>query len=121
MNIFKVEYSWYEGEHEETLLGKNVEREEFEKDLIKSKEFAEKLIGKEIREGEYLGKGYSVECLPQYYRQVIWFLTEKLGYVELYFDEDISYDINDSSDKNLSVTRFEKKVDSVELIMNKGV
>ena len=33
-NIFKVEYYWYEGEHEECLLIKAVEIEEFEnKDL----------------------------------------------------------------------------------------
>lgn len=48
MNIFKIEYGWYEGEHEEVLLGKGVEREEFEKDLVKGKEFAESLIDKEV-------------------------------------------------------------------------
>ncbi|MBS3167069.1 hypothetical protein J4403_02585 [Candidatus Woesearchaeota archaeon] len=118
MEVFKLEYNWYEGEHEATLLGKKVEREEFEKDLIKSKEFAEKLVGKKIKEGEYLGKGYRVECLPEYYGQVIWFFTQKLDYVELYFDEDISYDLDNFSNKKLLVTRVEKKIDRIDLTMN---
>ena len=83
-NIFRIEYSWYEGEHDETLVGNYVERNEFEKDLIKAKEFAESLMGIEIKNFEdYLGKGYSVECLPQFYNQIIWFLTNKLNYVDL--------------------------------------
>ena len=91
MNIFKVEYYWPEDEHGETLLGKEIERKEFEKDLIKAKEFAESLIGKEIKEGEYLGKGYRLECLPEYYEQIIWFLVEKAGYIECWFDDGIIY------------------------------
>ena len=39
-NIFKIEYSWPEDEHEVTLLGKNVEVKEFEKDLLEAKDFA---------------------------------------------------------------------------------
>ena len=31
LNIFKIEYYWYEEEHEEILLIKDVKREEFEK------------------------------------------------------------------------------------------
>jgi len=41
LNVFKVEYYWYEGEHEECLLIKAVEIEEFEKDLLEAKSFAE--------------------------------------------------------------------------------
>ena len=99
MNIFKIEYNWYEDDHEEVLLGKNVEREEFEKDLIKAKEFAESLIGIEIKEREYLGKGYRVDCLPEYYSQIVWFLTEKLGYIICSYDTKITYDINDHQHK----------------------
>ena len=36
INIFKIEYYWPEDEHEVTLLGKNVQREEFEKDLVEA-------------------------------------------------------------------------------------
>ena len=31
LNVFKVEYYWYEGEHEEIFLAKDVNGEEFEK------------------------------------------------------------------------------------------
>lgn len=115
LNIFKIEYYWYEGEHEETLLGKNVERADFEKDIIKAKKFAESLIGKEIKKGEYLGKGYSVQCLPEYYEQILWFLTEKLGYVECNYDEDITYYVDDSCDKKISITKSEKTIKQTEL------
>ena len=42
MNIFKIEYNWYEGEHEEILLAKDTEREQFEKDLLEAKKFCRK-------------------------------------------------------------------------------
>lgn len=106
LNLFKVEYDWYEGEHEERLLGKNVDQKQFEKDLIKAKEFAESLIGKEIKNGNYLGNGYSVECLPEYYSQIIWYLTERLGYIECYIDETMTYDVDsDSSNKRIIIRR----------------
>src|SRR3989344_9614770 len=103
LNVFKIEYHWYEGEHEETLLAKSIEREAFEKDIIKAKEFAEGLIGKEVKTGKYLGKGYRIGCLPEYYEQIIWFLTEKLGYFICHFEEKIHYTIDDSSDKRINV------------------
>lgn len=115
LNIFKIEYHWYEGEHRETLLAKAVEREEFEKDTIKAKEFAKSLIGKEIKKGEYLGKGYSIGCLPEYYEQIIWFLTKKLGYFICYFNERIHYSIDDPSDKKIEVTKSEQKTEQSEL------
>jgi len=33
------------------------------------KNFAENLKGKEIKDYNYLGKGYGVECLPEFYAQ----------------------------------------------------
>ena len=80
-NIFKIEYHWYEGEHEETLLVKEIEPEKFEEDLMEAKKFAESLIGIEIKDYDYLGKGYSTECLPEFYEQILWYLTNKLGYI----------------------------------------
>lgn len=114
-NIFKLEYNWYEGEHEETLLGKEVERDEFEKDIIKAKDFAEGLIGKEIKDGEYLGKGYRVDCLPEYYEQIIWFLTERLGYIICYFDSDINYDVVDSPNRKIEINKSERKIERGKL------
>ncbi len=115
-NLFKVEYDWHEGEHAETLLGKNAEREEFEKDLIEARNFAESLIGKNTERGDYLGKGYSVECLPEYYEQVIWFLVEKKGYAECDFDENVNYSIDDSADgKEIQIRKYEEKTETSEL------
>lgn len=115
MNIFKIEYNWYEDDHEEILLGKAIEREEFEKDILKAKEFAESLMGIEIKDGEYLGKGYHIDCLPEYYEQIIWFLTEKLGYIRCYYDSDIDYDVDDISNKKIGITKSEKKIERSEL------
>ncbi len=113
MNIFKIFYDWYEDDHEEVLLGKAVEREEFEKDLILAKEFAKSLIGKEIKSGEWLGKGYRVDCLPEYYQQIVWFLTEKLGYTVCDYNQDVQYDVDDSS--KISIIRLEQKTERKEL------
>ena len=75
--IFKISYTWYEGEHRETLLAKSVSAEAFEQDLIQAKQFAQSMFDKKINGGDYLGKGYSVQCLPEYYGQIIWFLVKK--------------------------------------------
>jgi len=115
-NIFKIEYDWYEGGHEEIFIGKNVDKEQFERDLIKAKKFAESLIGKKIKDYNYLGKGYTVECLPEYYEQIIWFLTNKMGYIECYFDEDISYHVDDDVNwRKIELTRFEKDIKHIKL------
>ena len=110
MNIFKIQYDWYEGEHEEILLAKDIKIETFEKDLIKAKKFAEKLKGKKAETGNYLGKGYSVECLPQFYGQILWYLTEKLGYIICNFKEDIDYSVDDSSSKKISIVKSKKLI-----------
>lgn len=114
-NIFKIEYTWYEGEHEKTFLGKDVEQKEFEKDLIKAKEFAESLIGKKIEDGNYLGKGYAVECLPEYYEQIVGFLINNLGYIKCYIDKEITYMVDDPSDKKISLIRLEEQIKHHEL------
>ena len=115
LNVFKVEYYWYEGEHEECLLIKAVEIEEFEKDLLEAKSFAEKLKGVEIKEGEYLGKGYKIECLPEFYEQIIWFLIEKKEYKECQLNENISYIIDDNPNKEIDITKNEKTTKRTEL------
>ena len=115
LNIFKLEYYWYEDEHEETLLIKEVKKEEFEKDLLDAKNFAERLKGIEIKEGEYRGKGYKIECLPEFYEQIIWFLTEKKEYKECQLNEDISYMIDDDSNKEISITKNEKTTKRAKL------
>ena len=114
-SLFKIEYDWYEGEHEEILLGKDVKKEAFEKDLIEARNFARSLIGKEIKSGEYLGKGYKVECLPEFYEQIIWFRVNKKDYIVYSFDEDIAYGISDSADKEIVITKSENIIEQTEL------
>ena len=117
-NIFKIKYYWYEGEEEESLVGKYVEREEFEKDLMKPKKFAKSLIGKKVEGYNYLGKGYSVECLPEYYSQIIWFLTNRLGYIDCYLDSepyDSEYIVSDMYKNKIILTRQERDIKNKEL------
>jgi hypothetical protein len=108
MNIFRLHYYWYEGEHDYVLLGKTVERAQFEKDLLTAKDFAKSLLGKKSTE---LGKGYSVECLPAYYKQIIWYLTEKLEYTQCEMNTYTDYIVDDDPPlgKNISITRTERK------------
>ena len=113
-NIFKIEYNWYEGEHEDMLIGKKVNINQFEKDLAKAKRFARGLCGKKC-EGDYLGKGYSVECLPQFYEQILWYLTYKLGYIYCYYDNDISYSIDDTHKKKILAIRYQNKTEKKEI------
>ena len=114
-NIFKVEYYWYEGEHEEVFLAKGVNEEDFEKDLLEAKDFAEKLKGVKIKEGKYLGKGYNIECLPEFYEQIIWFLIKKKQYKECQLNEDILYIIDDDSNKEIEITKNEKTTKRTKL------
>ena len=113
-NIFKIQYDWYEGEHRETMVGKGVSSAEFERNLIEARKFAERLMGKKIKSEEYLGKGYKVECLPEFYEQILWYLTEKLGYIYCYYDKDVCYGIDDD-DKKIGITKFEKKIERKEM------
>src|SRR3989344_7363154 len=114
-NIFKIQYDWYEGEHNEILVGKAVEAQQFEKELVKAKKFAESLRGKIIDKGEYLGKGYRVECLPEFYEQILWHLTEKQGYKYCHYNADVHYDIDDGYKKKIKVTKVEKIIEEKEL------
>ncbi len=115
-NIFKIQYDWYEDEHQEILIGKVVESQQFEKDFLEAKNFAESLRGKMINKGEYLGKGYRVECLPEFYEQILWYLIEKQGYKYCYYDTDVHYSVEDGNDKKIKATKFEKKIEQREIL-----
>ncbi len=119
MEIFKLSYQWYEDDHDETLLGKDVKREEFEKDLIAARNFAQSLIGNKVKiiDYKYLGLGYSVQCLPEYYAQIIWYLTEKKGYVECSRDIDIEYCIDDDcSGSKIGIRKRLEEVKWIDLL-----
>ncbi len=111
LNIFKIRYEWYEGDNGETLLAKEVTKEQFEKDLSEARDFAENLKGKEVKEGSYLGKGYSIECLPEFYVQIIWFLVEKKGYSECQYNESEDYYVDDDSEKKIGLQKRVKKTE----------
>lgn len=73
--------------------------------------FAEKLIGKKAKIKNYLGKGYAVECLPEYYEHIIGYLESKLGYVDCCADEDVEFDIDDNAHGNkIIVTKVNKNI-----------
>jgi hypothetical protein len=108
MEIFKISYTWFEGDFDETHLGKDVEKKEFERDLKEAKEFAKSLLGKKIKQGEYLGKGYNLECLPEFYSQIIWFLINKKGYIKCEIDSS-EYDIDDWSNE-INVERIDNEI-----------
>ncbi len=109
MNIFKTEYYWYEGDYGETLLAKDTAKEQFEKDLIEAKNFAESLKGKEIKEGSYLGNGYRIECLPEFYEQIIWFLINKKSYSECKYDNSEEYYVDDGPNKEIDIQKRVQK------------
>lgn len=116
MNMFEVGYTWYEDDHDETLLAKDVEREQFERDLKEAVEFAKSLLNKEVKFGEdYLGRGYAVSCLPEYYEQVIWYLTTKLGYVVVEYDDANFYLIDDDYEKKIISRKRTSKFEWVDL------
>lgn len=109
LNIFKISYIWCDGDCDKILIGKDATKEVFEQNLKEARDFAISLIGKK-KEGDYLGKGYSVECLPEFYHQIVWFLITKKGYIKCNFDETIEYDIDDFDPKNkIVVTKIETR------------
>ncbi len=111
MNIFRIEYYWYEGDHELVLFGKDVEQNQFEDDLIGAKAFAEGLCGTEVEGFDYLGKGYSVQCLPEYFGQICWYLETKLGYVICHLDNDLMYEVQDgvSGSEKIAISLLRKR------------
>jgi len=105
MNIYKISYSWYEGEYDCCLLAKDISIEDFEKELDEATKFAKSLLGIEIEGLDYLGKGYRAECLPEFYKQIIWFLTNKKNYITCYFDEDIEYSVDDDYPEKICIKK----------------
>ncbi len=114
MEIFKLKYEWYEGDCGEVYLGKDVNQAQFEKDLREAKEFAKSLLGKIVKQGEYLGKGYSVECLPEFYEQVAWFLTNKKGYIRCSLN-DSEYSVEDFHEEKIIIERIDREVKKTKI------
>ena len=81
LHLFKLQYSWYEGEFQSTILATAKEKEEIEQDL---KEIASSIrIDRKKEEGAH-------DCLPEAYRRIVNFLEQK-GYTVCYFLSDPEY------------------------------
>lgn len=104
MNIFKINFFWWE-DYGKNLLAKDVTIDEFEKDLIQAKNYAQSLIG--FEDDENAIEKYSVECLPEYYDKIIWFLTKKLNYFLCNFDKDKTYYVEED-DKKILILRKDR-------------
>ena len=85
LHLFELHYTWYEGEHNSTILATTKEQDEVEKDL---KEAVSSI--KIDREKEN-----AVDCLPEAYRRIIDILRQK-GYVVCYFLSDPEYYVREA-------------------------
>ena len=84
LHLFKLQYSWYEGEFQSTILATAKEKEEIEHDL--------KEIGNSIRIDRK--KEDTVDCKPEAYRRIISILEQK-GYIVCYFLSDPEYYVDE--------------------------
>ena len=85
LHLFKLQYSWYEGEFGSTILATTKENEEIEQDL---REIANSIrINRKKEEGAH-------DCLPEAYRRIVNFLEQK-GYTVCYFLSDPEYYVDD--------------------------
>ena len=80
LHLFELHYTWYEGEHDSTILATTKEQDEVEKDL--------KEAAKSIRIDEKKEK--AVDCKPEAYRRIIDILRQK-GYTVCYFLSNREY------------------------------
>ena len=110
INLFKIEYNWYEGEHEEILLGKAITEEQFEFDLKEAKKYVQSQIGKKDKKSKW-----NVECLPEYYRELLDYLVKKHKYQVCSIDNNISYEVDDNFDKKISITKHKQVINREEL------
>jgi len=108
MQLYKISYDYYEGEHEETLLAKDVDKEQFDKDIMEAKDYAQSLIGLKYKKSNF-SVPYSVECLPEFYNKIVDYLETQKGYVEIHTNDDIHYEVQDSGtqEKEISVDKVE--------------
>ena len=84
LHLFKLQYSWYEGEFGSTILATTKEEEEIEHDL--------KEIANSIRIDRK--KEDAVDCKPEAYRRIISILEQK-GYIVCYFLSDPEYYVDE--------------------------
>lgn len=91
--IFKLEYTWYDGEQESVFIITDLTEEEFEKKLTQFYEDVKK-------EGGYI---------PHYFNFIIE-MFEKLGYAVTYTYENGIYDVGDNKISKLEVKKEWKEI-----------
>ena len=92
LNLFELHYTWYEGEHDSTILATPKEQDEIEKDL---KEAASSIkIEENLR-----------DCPPEAYKRIIDILRQK-GYVVCYFLSNREYYVREG--EIIKRTKFRK-------------
>ena len=110
MQLYKISYDYYEGEHEETLLAKDVDKEQFDKDIMEAKDYAQSLIGLKYKKSNF-SVPYSVEYLPEFYNKIVDYLETQKGYVEIHTNDDVCYEIDDRDlcygKKEITITKVE--------------
>ena len=105
LNLFELEYNWFDGEHSSYILATTKEQHEIEKDL---KEIAESVKIDEIDE---IGSPSVIDCLPTAYDRIIDALVEK-GYIICTFVDDPLYKVelrDNKTDKQCAVYEIKHK------------
>ena len=98
LNLFKLQYSWYEGEFDSTILATTKEQKEIENDLKEA-------VGSVKIDAK---KEKAVDCLPEAYERIVNILTQK-GYVVCYFLIDPDYYVRDSEKEKDNCSVYEIK------------
>ena len=101
MNLFKIQYSWYDGDEDEILLAKDATQEQFDKDIMEARDIAQSLIktSNSMTNIEH----YNVECLPSFYQEVIKYLQKQKGYIEISPNDDFHYEVHDKGSENKEI------------------
>ena len=105
LNLFKLQYTWYDGEHQSTILATKKEQNEIEEDL--------KEAASSIRIDRKKEK--AVDCLPEAYRRIIDILRQK-GYVVCYFLSDPDYYVREAE----IIKRTKSRKYRIEHLMEKS-
>ena len=86
LNLFKFEYSWYEGEFRSIILATEKDKDEIEKDLKQA-----------VKKSKI--KKDSLDCKPNRYNAIIEFLIKK-GYILSSFIENDIYELEEDCYSN---------------------
>jgi len=115
MNAYRLNYNWYEGEHEDCLIVTKLDSEPFEQ-LLKAG-IAEVSTYPEESMVFNIPKIFTVRCLPQAYSLLKEYLESHECHAIEFFKESDDYFVEDGdyARETFIVRRREKRVDWTEL------